>query len=435
MTDSSKQKKIPADESTTGVEITIIYLIAFALLATGWFSTTSAIKSFHSKDWPVYLGQVVEGGYVMKDSVGNNGGSYKEYLLEYSYFFYPEESHSDNLVMGFDSWYMVEECLPNLGAMVEVHYDHLSGSTCLNTSVNWSNIALSLVSFYFASLLLFGRLMPAKLKLILGLFAFGSIPFWLIASGFGWLADKSAPYKPNILEICEQHAEDGLAEYQCRLGDILQEGTLVSKDSHRALEWYKKAADQGHSMAPMKAAQLLIDSKDTYRALEWYKKAADQGHPMALMKAAQLLIDGNMTDPIVTSLIINAYNKEASDPINKFFIGGKQKELHDISVKLLIKEKEYKKALKLHIECYNSKKDERTGNPILSSVSIDILEYWLLLGDIHNGLGNSEAALAGWEKALAVGSKISADREISIIKGKILLLESDGNSTQSPKSK
>ena len=402
MTDSSKQKN-PADESATGEEIAIAYITAFVLLATGLFSTISAIKSFHSKDWPVYLGEVVEGGYVMKDSIGDNGGSYKKYLLEYRYFFYPEESHSDNLVMGFDSWYMVEECLPSQGAMVEVHYDYESGSTCLNTSVNWSNIALSLVSFYFSSLLFFGRLMPAKLKLILGLFAFGSIPFWLIASGFGWLADKSVPYKPNILEICEQHAEDGLAEYQCRLGDILQEGTLVSKDSHRALEWYKKAADQGH--------------------------------PMALMKAGQLLIDGNMTDPIVTSLIINAYNKEANDPINKFFIGGKQKELHDISVKLLIKEKEYKKALKLHIECYNSKKDERTGNPILSSVSIDILEYWLLLGDIHNGLGNSEAARADWEKALAVGSKISADREISIIKGKILLLESDGNSTQSPKSK
>ena len=402
MTDSSKQK-IPADESAAGEEIAIAYIIAFVLLATGLFSTISAIKSFHSKDWPVYLGEVVEGGYVMKDSIGDNGGSYKKYLLEYRYFFYPEESHSDNLVMGFDSWYMVEECLPSQGAMVEVHYDYESGSTCLNTSVNWSNIALSLVSFYFSSLLFFGRLMPAKLKLILGLFAFGSIPFWLIASGFGWLADKSVPYKPNILEICEQHAEDGLAEYQCRLGDILQEGRLVSKDSHRALEWYKKAADQGH--------------------------------PMALMKAAQLLIDENMTDPIVTSLIINAYNKEANDPINKFFIGGKQKELHDISVKLLIKEKEYKKALKLHIECYNSKKDERTGNPILSSVSIDILEYWLLLGDIHNGLGNSEAARADWEKALAVGSKISADREISIIKGKILLLESDGNSTQSPKSK
>ena len=402
MTDSSKQKN-PADESAAGEEIAIAYIIAFVLLATGLFSTISAIKSFHSKDWPVYLGEVVEGGYVMKDSIGDNGGSYKNYLLEYRYFFYPEESHSDNLVMGFDSWYMAEECLPSQGAMVEVHYDYESGSTCLNTSVNWSNIALSLVSFYFSSLLFFGRLMPAKLKLILGLFAFGSIPFWLIASGFGWLADKSVPYKPNILEICEQHAEDGLAEYQCRLGDILQEGRLVSKDSHRALEWYKKAADQGH--------------------------------PMALMKAAQLLIDENMTDPIVTSLIINAYNKEANDPINKFFIGGKQKELHDISVKLLIKEKEYKKALKLHIECYNSKKDERTGNPILSSVSIDILEYWLLLGDIHNGLGNSEAARADWEKALAVGSKISADREISIIKGKILLLESDGNSTQSPKSK
>lgn len=399
-TDSSKQKTIPRYKFTTREKI-IIYLIAFGLFATGWSSTTSAIKSVHSKNWPVYLGQVAEKDYdIQTDDKGNK---YKDWKLKYTYFLYPEESYSDNLVMGFDSGYMDEECLPSQGAMVEVHYDPVSGSSCLNTSVNWSNIALSLVSFYFASLLLVGRLMPAKLKLILGLFAFGSIPFWLIASGFGWLADKSAPYKPNIFEICEQHAEDGLAEYQCRLGDILQEGKLVAKDMHRALEWYKKAADQGHPMAPMKASQLLID--------------------------------GNMTDPIVTSVIINAYNKEASDPINKFFIGVKQKELHDISVKLLIKQKEYKKALKLHIECYKSKKDLRTGNPILSSSSMDILEYWLLLGDIHNGLGNSEAALAGWIKALAVGSKISADREISIIKGKILLLESDDNSTQSTESK
>ena len=398
------QKSITRYKFTTREKI-IIYLIAFGLFAIGWSSAKSAIKSFQSKDWPVYLGQVAEKNYEIKTDIGDNGGKYKDWELKYTYYLLDEwEHHDDNFVMGFDSSYMDVEHLPNQGAMVEVHYHPQSGATCINTSVNWSNIALSLVSLYVASLLLVGRLIPAKLKLILGLFVFGSIPFWLIASGFGWLTDKTAPYyRPNIYEICDQHARKGSAEYQCRLGEIFDEGKLVAKDKDEALEWYKKAADQGHRRATINASKLLID--------------------------------GNMTDSGVSSVIINAYNKEAGDPLNKFFIGKQQKELHDIAVQLLMRQKEYKKALKLHIECYESKKDPRTGNPILSTTTTEIFEYWLLLGEIYNYMGDREAALKGWNEALVVGGKISLQKETSVLKKKILLLQLDDNSTQTNESK
>ena len=50
-------------------------------------------------------------------------------------------------------------------------------------------------------------------------------------------------------------------------------------------------------------------------------------------------------------------------------------------------------------------------------------------------MGDREAALKGWNEALVVGGKISLQKETSVLKKKILLLQLDDNSTQTNESK
>jgi TPR repeat protein len=72
---------------------------------------------------------------------------------------------------------------------------------------------------------------------------------------------------------------------QYELGERYYYGRGVQQDYAKAMEWYRKAADQGDRAAQIMLGSLYENalgvSKDDNEARSWYRKAADQGSPLA----------------------------------------------------------------------------------------------------------------------------------------------------------
>jgi len=61
--------------------------------------------------------------------------------------------------------------------------------------------------------------------------------------------------------ILKTLAENGHAEAQCELGQFYQYGFGVERDEDKAIEWFSKAADQGHTLA-QKWHSLCLNEKE-----------------------------------------------------------------------------------------------------------------------------------------------------------------------------
>ena len=60
----------------------------------------------------------------------------------------------------------------------------------------------------------------------------------------------------------------------------------LPKDEQRAVEWYRKAAERGQSIAQYNLGRMYETGlgglpKSPEKAMEWYRKAAAQGHTAA----------------------------------------------------------------------------------------------------------------------------------------------------------
>jgi TPR repeat protein len=110
--------------------------------------------------------------------------------------------------------------------------------------------------------------------------------------------------------VFERAAHLGDATAQYNAGVCLGKGRGVKQDLSKAAEWYEKAAEQGDAMAqfrlalcfaagkvspafrslqPRASPPLLLFrrtaqgiDKDGERAVQWYERAADQGHGGAI---------------------------------------------------------------------------------------------------------------------------------------------------------
>ena len=62
---------------------------------------------------------------------------------------------------------------------------------------------------------------------------------------------------------------------------MYEDGCGVDKNDSTAVEWYRKAAEQGHDDAQFRLGTMYEDGwgvdKNISTALEWYRKAAEQG--------------------------------------------------------------------------------------------------------------------------------------------------------------
>jgi TPR repeat protein len=89
----------------------------------------------------------------------------------------------------------------------------------------------------------------------------------------------SRPEKPAV-ETTETKAGRGDAEAQFSLGvKFARDG--ATQDYPQAVQWYRKAADQNHSLAQFNLAIMYASgqgvARDDVKSMGWMQKAADQG--------------------------------------------------------------------------------------------------------------------------------------------------------------
>jgi TPR repeat protein len=89
----------------------------------------------------------------------------------------------------------------------------------------------------------------------------------------------------QAVEWYRKAAEQGLAVAQANLGTMYWDGTGVRKSRPLAIQWYRKAAEQGFTWAQFfigeayfTGAGLPLDRK---QAAQWYRKAAEEDHTEA----------------------------------------------------------------------------------------------------------------------------------------------------------
>ena len=78
-------------------------------------------------------------------------------------------------------------------------------------------------------------------------------------------------------------ASYGDPDSQFFIARVYDEGKLVPQDLRKAIEFYRKAALQGHIESCIRLAHLLPDE-----SIEWYLLAAKQNDPQSQMKLSQL---------------------------------------------------------------------------------------------------------------------------------------------------
>ena len=123
-------------------------------------------------------------------------------------------------------------------------------------------------------------------------------------AGGGWLppCDKQAAFKWYGLS-----AAQGIPKAQRAMGDIYNphvlnyEGYAPKRDFAKALEWYRKAADQGDASSAASIAEAYAVGDDIERddaeAAKWYLLAANKGSHDAEMSLAHIYMSGIGVEP------------------------------------------------------------------------------------------------------------------------------------------
>jgi len=88
----------------------------------------------------------------------------------------------------------------------------------------------------------------------------------------------------KAVEWYRKAAEQGHALGQTNLGLMYGNGHGVAQDYGKAVEWYRKAAEQGHALGQTNLGLMYGNghgvAQDYGKAVEWYRKAAEQGHAL-----------------------------------------------------------------------------------------------------------------------------------------------------------
>jgi len=103
-------------------------------------------------------------------------------------------------------------------------------------------------------------------------------------------AEKQKAYDA-AMQWYRKAADQGNADAQIGIGRLYEQGWGVRKDYDEAWRWYRKAADQGNANAQVSIGLLYENGwgmpKDYDDAMRWFRKAADQGDA-----GAQFIIGG-----------------------------------------------------------------------------------------------------------------------------------------------
>jgi TPR repeat protein len=106
----------------------------------------------------------------------------------------------------------------------------------------------------------------------------------------------------------------GNAEAQSSLGLLYEQGNGVPKDYVQAVNWYRKAADQGDPEGEFRLGGMYFEghgvSKDAVEVVNWYRKAAEQGFSKAQFNLGVMYSNGDGV-PKDHVQAANWYNKAA----------------------------------------------------------------------------------------------------------------------------
>jgi TPR repeat protein len=91
----------------------------------------------------------------------------------------------------------------------------------------------------------------------------------------------------------EVAAIEGDPQAQNTLGYLYQSGQGVAKDLPTAEKWYQRAAEQGLPNAQYNLANLYMGESKHQDALNWFLRAAKQGHGLAARSVAALNLHGH----------------------------------------------------------------------------------------------------------------------------------------------
>lgn len=119
---------------------------------------------------------------------------------------------------------------------------------------------------------------------------FSSIPEDKVAQTYlGIMYTKSRGVEHDdakAVEWLRKAAEQGYARAQCNLGAMYANGIGVKTDYMQAFEWFLKAAGQGHARAQYYLGGMYENGadgvpQDSAKAIYWYRKSAEQGNGYA----------------------------------------------------------------------------------------------------------------------------------------------------------
>ena len=74
---------------------------------------------------------------------------------------------------------------------------------------------------------------------------------------------KTETYKTPSFQDYLERAEKGEAFAQCCCGSMYEHGDSVTKDINKAIYWFKKAGDQGHSLSNYRLGMIYFEGRNT----------------------------------------------------------------------------------------------------------------------------------------------------------------------------
>lgn len=118
------------------------------------------------------------------------------------------------------------------------------------------------------------------------------------------------------LSLWKKAAEQGYAQAQARMGDMLDQ----TDDDKEAVEWYRKSADQGNAAGEFGLGQMYAKGEgvkaDPEQARIYIQRAADKGHLPAVLLMRDLTRSGDLgvkIDPIQSA----AWDARASEILGR----------------------------------------------------------------------------------------------------------------------
>lgn len=125
---------------------------------------------------------------------------------------------------------------------------------------------------------------------------------WLLKNGYyPRFTNKSISFHAGLLggglfEGTLQRANRGDPVAQTKIGKMYLIGEVVKRSNKKAVEWFKKAAEQEHAAAQRKLGVMYSNGwgveKSYKKAFEWYTKSADQGNVDAQFYLGEMYKDG-----------------------------------------------------------------------------------------------------------------------------------------------